>query len=95
MQPAQIGGALAGSGAVGAIISILVFPWFQRRYNNRKLYTVLAAFWWPAIAFIPVGNLVARWTQSRSMSESTANAWIWGAVVLIMTPIRIAVNVYP
>ena len=92
-QPAQIGKALAGSGAVQAVISIFMFPWLQRRYNNRKLYTVLAAFWWPGFALMPIGHLVASW--GKSMTKENADRVIWAAIILILIPIKIAVNVFP
>lgn len=92
-SPVQIGSALAGSGAVGAIVSIVIFPWIQRRFNNRKLYTVLVAFWWIPFGLIPLGHLAAK--RGESMPERKADALSWAAIIVILIPVKIAVNVYP
>lgn len=94
IQPIQIGYALAGSGAVGTVISLALFPWLQRRYNNRKMYTFFASFWSLAFAVMPVGNLAAV-LASKMASEKNAEATVWAAIVFVLIPLRIAVNVYP
>lgn len=92
-KPVQIGYALAGSGVVGTIVSLTIFPRIQRRFNNRLMYTFFAGFWALGFGIMPIGNLAARLAQS--LPEGKADALAWGAIVFILIPIRIAVNVYP
>ncbi|KAF8310792.1 MFS general substrate transporter [Clavulina sp. PMI_390] len=87
----EIGWVLATSGTAGTIISLVVFPRLQRRFNNRLMYTFFAAFFPIAYAMMPMGNLMARLAKKEGNSE----ALIWVAIVLIIAPIRIGVNVFP
>lgn len=89
----QIGYALAGSGAAGAAISLSIFPYLQRRFNNRRMYTFFSVFWALAFALMPIGNLAARLPMGGDQHKQ--DLAIWSAIALILIPIRIAVVVYP
>lgn len=92
-QPAQIGYALAGSGAVGTFMSLAFFPFIQRRFNNRRLYILFSAFWALGFAVMPIGHLAA--TIPVGGDESKRGVLVWIAIALILLPIRLAVNVSP
>lgn len=93
MQPVQIGYALAGSGAVGTVVSLSVFPYLQRRFNNRRMYTFFSAFWAMIFVIMPIGNIAAR--LSMGGDQHKQNLIVWAAIALILTPLRIAVIVGP
>lgn len=58
------------------------------------MYTFFAAFWFLGFAVMPIGNLAAV-LASKMASKNDAGATVWAAIVLILIPMRIAVNVYP
>lgn len=58
------------------------------------MYSFFAAFWSMGSALMPIGNLAAVLAAKMS-SRRDADATVWAAIILILLPIRIAVNVYP
>ena len=92
-QPAQIGFACAGSGAVGIVILLALFPFIQQRFNNRRLYTFFSTFWALAFSLMPIGNFATRLPMGGDQNKKDAVEWV--AITLILIPIKIAMNVYP
>ena len=92
-KSAQIGYALAGSGAVGVFFSLVFFPFIQQRFNNRRLYTNFCAFWPLAFVLMPIGNFAARLPMGGDPARQDAIAW--AAIVAILIPVRFAMNVFP
>ena len=78
---------------MGALVSLLVFPYIQRRFNNRRMYTFFSAFWAIVFGLMPIGNFAARLPMGGDQAKKDAVAW--AAIILILIPLRIAVNVYP
>lgn len=92
-KPVQIGYALAGSGALGTILSLALFPYLQRRFNNRRMYIFFSAFWALAFALMPAGHLAAMIPASLDGGTQRRDAFVWLAIALIMVPLRLGVNV--
>jgi len=65
----------------------------QRRFNNRHLYAFFSSFFALVYAIMPIGNLAARLSMGGDQAKKDAVGW--AAIVLILIPIRIAVNVFP
>lgn len=93
LQPVQIGYALAGSGALGTVLSLALFPYLQRRFNNRRMYIFFSAFWALAFALMPTGHLAALIPASSNGGTQKRDAFVWLAIALIMVPLRLGVNV--
>ncbi|KAF8299925.1 MFS general substrate transporter [Clavulina sp. PMI_390] len=94
--PTQIGWVLAISGIVGTVSALSIFPHIQRRFNNRHLYTFFSVFWPITYALMPMGNLVARRVKRADTKGGVAaEGWLWAAIAMILTPEKIAVNLYP
>ncbi|KAF8324456.1 major facilitator superfamily domain-containing protein [Cantharellus anzutake] len=86
--PQQIGFAMSASGVAGAIGSLFVFPFFQRTFNNRKLYTFLMSMWIVAFLFAPIGSMFIRLSH-----DDPTVAWL--GIAFILAPVRIAVLNFP
>lgn len=71
------------SGFVGTVSPLVFFPYIQRRYNNRSLYTFFVSFWVIVFAMMPLGHLAAL----------TKKEWvIWLSVAGILVPVRLTAN---
>jgi hypothetical protein len=57
------------------------------------MYTFFSAFWALVFALMPVGNFAARLPMGGDQAKK--DAVTWAAIVLILIPLRVAVNVYP
>ncbi|KLO16145.1 MFS general substrate transporter [Schizopora paradoxa] len=73
-SPDEIGYALAFSGLVGSFVTLLVFPFLQKRFNSVKLYRVLMLLWPVLFAILPFLSVLARWSATpealAAMQES-------------------------
>lgn len=57
------------------------------------MYIFFSAFWALGSALMPVGHLAAALPVSDHNGERRRNLLVWGAIVLILLPLRLAVNV--
>ncbi|KAF8324457.1 MFS general substrate transporter [Cantharellus anzutake] len=87
-SPQQIGLALSASGLLGAFGSVLVFPWLQRTFNNRKMFSFLMAMWILAYLFAPIASIIVRLSHNNATVS-------WLGVVLILVPARIGLLCLP
>ncbi|KAF8318103.1 MFS general substrate transporter, partial [Clavulina sp. PMI_390] len=90
LSPQSIGWALAVSGAIGTFIALVLFPFVQRRYNNRLLYMIFSCFWAITFALAPLGHLAATVPD-----EAKRTPLLWGTITLILLPIRLGISCAP
>ncbi|KAI0689432.1 MFS general substrate transporter [Cytidiella melzeri] len=58
---AEIGLALATSGAISACLQIFFMPYLLRRFDHAKMYNSFMGIWPYVYTFIPALNVIARW----------------------------------
>ncbi|KAI0341863.1 MFS general substrate transporter [Trametopsis cervina] len=58
---AEIGLALATSGAISASLQLFFMPYLLRRFNHAKMYNNCMGIWPYTYAFLPALNVIARW----------------------------------
>jgi len=78
----QIGYALAGTGVVGAMMSLIIFPPLQRTFNNRQMYATLMALWPATFLSMPLLNILVRSSASGGM--------VWVGIGALLVPVRFA-----
>ena len=60
-QAAEIGFALATSGAIAAALQLFFMPYLLRRFDHAKMYNTCVGIYPYAYAFLPALNIIARW----------------------------------